>query len=789
MPRTKAESEYEKIPKKKSRFSYQTEFYSDYSFPDMLYGAIIRSSFSGSFSSIQSDILPEGYTLITAENIPGKKFIESPEGKNPVPVFCQEEISYQGEPLGMIVGPDEKKVIELAKNICVIYKEMHLPGSKNFNKPTKISTKNPNDIMEITKELQISGFDEFNFQELDADNFSVVATRKVQSGACFGRVKKGSPKGIEAVLALCPHVIENKWTYKMDSSDFHEPSGAICSCTENNGEIEAEIYAQSLWLSNMRQTVSDVLDIKPENIKINKTRSTNSSSNAVWYNSIIAAQTAVASYCTKKKVKLVYSTYEQKRFMDTMQPISIINKTGTDDDGKIIAMDIDIEVEAGFYNPFAQEIVDRLAIASYGCYVVPNLRITAKALATFESASSLNLQMLDSAAFFAIENQMNEISKKLNVSPAEIRKINFSSPDTQIPHMPFIFLQDRKNEYIDKICEKTKFPRIYFSYKLNHELDKSQGVSILAPLVKEDDEKKETRQRKIHRINFPQRGIGLSCGFEGTCYFGSQMYKDSDPSLEIIWESETKLTVHTPMTSRTSIEILKNKISTQLGIPSGNIIVDTAFTIAEEPLIPDVVNSNISVTMELLDKCCDALSKARSQKKKFPIIIQKRITERQKKQWNSSKFEGRPFLTESFGIATVDIHLDTETFIPHIREINMLIDGGKICNKEAAENSIKLAIHKILKGISDGETDKPDKVNIEFIESDKPSSQIGELPYQILPSAITQAISQIVGEPITELPMKIDTIYKILERQRDEYDLIFLTENENKKQEIKEEKN
>ena len=119
----------------------------------------------------------------------------------------------------------------------------------------------------------------------------------------------------------------------------------------------------------------------------------------------------------------------------------------------------------------------------------------------------------------------------------------------------------------------------------------------------------------------------------------------------------------------------------------------------------------------------------------------------------------------------------------------MLIDGGKICNKEAAENSIKLAIHKILKGISDGETDKPDKVNIEFIESDKPSSQIGELPYQILPSAITQAISQIVGEPITELPMKIDTIYKILERQRDEYDLIFLTENENKKQEIKEEKN
>ena len=77
MHKAKVNLEQETAPKKKSRFSYQNGFYSDYSFPGMLYGAIIRSGFSGSFSSIQTDGLPEGYTVITAEDIPGNKFIRA----------------------------------------------------------------------------------------------------------------------------------------------------------------------------------------------------------------------------------------------------------------------------------------------------------------------------------------------------------------------------------------------------------------------------------------------------------------------------------------------------------------------------------------------------------------------------------------------------------------------------------------------------------------------------------------------------------------------------------------
>lgn len=770
MPKQRTEGIMESSPRKKTKFSNNKEFYSDYEFSGMYYGAIIRSSFAGTFDSISTENLPDGYFVITAKDIPGKKTIESPDGKISVPIFCQKKISYKGEALGMVVGPNEEKVLELSKSLSVGYKEMFMPGKKNVSRPSqKISTSNPDEIKEITKELQASGLGDFDFQEIEIETLNVVASRVVKSGSCFGRVKKGSPKGIEEALKICPHIIENTWSFKTDSKDFREPAGAICRCIQEDNNLEVEVFTQSLWLSHMRQTISDVLNVKGDQIQINKTRSTNTSSNAVWYNSVIAAQTALASFVTKKIVKLVYSPFEQKKFMDTMQPITITNKTGCDEDGKILAMDIHINVEAGFYNPFAQEIVDRLAIASYGNYLVPNLQITAQALATFESASSIDLNMLDCASFFAIENQMNEISKKVDIfpeqirSPEQIRKMNLGSPNILVPKMPFIFGNENVSEYLDKICDDTDFRKIYYSYKMNKEVEAEKKLSTLSPI----NQKKENRKNY-----FPKRGIGISCGFEGTCYFGSQMYKDSDPALETIWEDENILTIHTPITSKSSIEILKTKFSKELNISMGNITIDSDFSINEEPLIPDVLNSNISVTMKLAEKCCESLSKARKRKKKFPIYVRSQITKADKKKWNADKFEGHPFFSESYGAAVVDLQIDFETYKIKIRKLNILIDGGKIYNKEAAENTVKLAVHKVLGNFVEGERIIADEIKIDFVEpkenSDKNSSaQIGEIVYQILPSAITQAISQVIGETITSFPIKNDSIFRFLQKQKD----------------------
>ncbi|MBO7638091.1 MAG: hypothetical protein J6S91_03855, partial [Treponema sp.] len=112
MPRTKAPAAKEKAVKKISRLSFQKGFYSDLEFRDMLYAVIVRSpAKSGIISSISHGDLPEGYYLFTAKDVPGINLIDTPQGK--VPVFSEGNISYLGEPLGILVGPDEKTVNEL----------------------------------------------------------------------------------------------------------------------------------------------------------------------------------------------------------------------------------------------------------------------------------------------------------------------------------------------------------------------------------------------------------------------------------------------------------------------------------------------------------------------------------------------------------------------------------------------------------------------------------------------------------------------------------------------------
>ena len=98
------------------KFSFQKEFYSDLTMDGMLYAVTVRSpAKEGIIKSISHPDLPEGYTLVTARDIPGSNLIDTPNGK--ISVFCEGNISYEGEPLGLLVGPDENILHTLVEEL------------------------------------------------------------------------------------------------------------------------------------------------------------------------------------------------------------------------------------------------------------------------------------------------------------------------------------------------------------------------------------------------------------------------------------------------------------------------------------------------------------------------------------------------------------------------------------------------------------------------------------------------------------------------------------------------
>ena len=84
---------------------------SDFPRADAVYVGTVRSPSSrGSIASISLPHLPRDYRSITADDIPGARTL----GKDAafVPILAEGRVRYKGEPVALIVGPDEGKVAE-----------------------------------------------------------------------------------------------------------------------------------------------------------------------------------------------------------------------------------------------------------------------------------------------------------------------------------------------------------------------------------------------------------------------------------------------------------------------------------------------------------------------------------------------------------------------------------------------------------------------------------------------------------------------------------------------------
>ena len=120
-------------------------FYSDFDKPGTLFAALVRSpSPVGKIKNITISNLPEGYYFFTEKDIPGAKSIKI--NKTVIKVFETKNISYTGEPLGIIAGPDETTVLSLLDNISVNLDVENLESAlKNVIKNNITTEKSEND--------------------------------------------------------------------------------------------------------------------------------------------------------------------------------------------------------------------------------------------------------------------------------------------------------------------------------------------------------------------------------------------------------------------------------------------------------------------------------------------------------------------------------------------------------------------------------------------------------------------------------------------------------------------
>ena len=164
---------------------------------------------------------------------------------------------------------------------------------------------------------------------------------------------------------------------------------------------------------------------------------------------------------------------------------------------------------------------------------------------------------------------------------------------------------------------------------------------------------------------------------------------------------------------------------------------------------------------ELVKKCCTDIQKKRFHQP-LPIIAKRGSTLTQKSKWDKEKFCGTPFYTTSFITTVVEVELDTYTYNEKIKGIWVTVDCGELFDQAAALRTIRLEIQQELTMLVKGKTVSCDSININFIQSENRSGQVGGLIHNSLPAAFSSALSLALTTQLTEIPCTEDLLFQLI---------------------------
>lgn len=772
MPKSK------KSPLQQKRSLKAQFYYSDYQRDNTLYATLIRSPASSGFvKSVTLEDIPEGYFLFTADDIPGEKKITL--NKQTISIFGHGNISYQGEPVAILLGPNKRTVEELSNKVSVNFDIESLESAlknviKSHKKPALsiLEEKNNSNIKDSIQNPDLESFVSqinempslntvLDKKHIEENITKIIAEREIKSGLfekfkeeknevleeeqsenenqVDGENKEKSKNPINELFDKEKYIVtEEEWVQEILAPSWKETSGAFCFFEGKN----LHVYAPTKWVHFMMSTISSILDIPKENIFIHKTKISGVYEKGLWRTSILAAQIALASYKTKKPVKLVLSQREQDKYMASGVKSKIKYKTSFSPSGEFKALEADILVDVGSQNPFAQDIINKMVLLSCNYYKPENVHITAKAILSKNPPTSICIKSIDSQIFFAIENHVQLICRQANLLPNEFQKMNFnkSKKSTFSINIP----NDRAMSTFEECIKNSDFNRKYAAFTL--------------------ESKNRLKNNNNTFFALPLRGIGVSTAFVSSNYYGASSIF-SNPKIEITLLPDEKVVIHANQPSAVIENIWKNTVSQVLKINKENISINSDYDLSDIPTSPEDFYGSISTQNELIEKACLEI-----QKKRFfqplPIISKKTLASPSKKIWDKENFTGNPFANNSFITAVIEVDLDPNSYNQKIKGIWITVDCGELFDEAAAVKTLKLEIQQELTMLVKDKNVECENVNINFIKSKNKSGQIGKLIHASLPAAFSSALSLALNTQLTKLPCTEKLLYTLIKEQK-----------------------
>jgi CO/xanthine dehydrogenase Mo-binding subunit len=706
-------------------------FISDFSVPGMLSGVTIRSPVSKvALRSIECPKLNSSYILIRSSDIPGKNELAGMS----VPVLASGALSYYGEPVALLIGPNTAKLEEYAAQCRVIADE-----------------------------------EEPNYSGIFIGEGSDLA------GGSFARrnIRIGDP---ETAFAEAKTVITGTYRAGIQEHWYSEPTGAAAIFS---GE-QTIIHTVSQWPFHVRSSAALVLKLDLAKIVVESSRAGKHLDGKIWYPSLLACQAALGSFISGKPVKIMLSREEDFRFSPKRFGAQIRIASALDEEGRISASEIDASAELGAQGIFTDEILDRLCLGALGSYKQKNALIRGAAIKTNIPPGGPFAGFGMAQGFFAMERHMSRIADSLRQEPSEWRKNNFFNREKSLAIGAPVKESTSLEELLDTAEAMSDYRRKWASYELlRGERWRSEGTW---------DHKEVLRGIGIacayqgSGLMYPppgdkSPGVEVTLDKEGSLSIKTSMVPSNDEILGIWRNTAAEILAVESDAVRIGFAPAEGEPETSAGTAGRGSPPDSG---------PDCLSRNVTVLTKLIERCCQAIRKQRF-RDPLPITVRRSYTPAKARTWGGKEPTGSVFDTAvfsrlSWAAAVVEVEIEPMNYTPKIRGAWLGVEGGRIFSEARARRSLKQGIIQALGWASREELNYVDgqipiryiydydipppsgipPIQIDFIWNDSVNPKgIGELPFSCIPAAYLQAVSQAMDHHFEAIPLRSLAIWNV----------------------------
>lgn len=375
------------VPRKEGRrkVTGQSRYIDDMGFPEMLYGATVRSPLPrGRIKSINftDDQIPwDEFTIVTAKDVPGVNYVALI--LNDQPYLASEFVNHPEEPVVLLAHAD-KYLLEKARRSVRIEIEP-LPALFSLD-------------------------DSLNKKEIIWGEDNVFKTYRVEKG------------NVDEVWAGADVIVEGEYRTGAQEQLYIENNGAIAIANEQDG---VTVWGSMQCPYYVHKALIKLFNLPDEKVRVIQMETGGGFGGKEEYPSMIAGHAALLAWKSAKPVKIMYDRAEDMVATTKRHPSLTKHRTAVTRDGKLLGMEINFVVDGGAYATLSAVVLSRGTIHAAGPYACPNVRIRSTAVATNVPPHGAFRGFGAPQSIFALERHLNKVAAAVGLSAEEFRRRNF----------------------------------------------------------------------------------------------------------------------------------------------------------------------------------------------------------------------------------------------------------------------------------------------------------------------------------------------------------------------------